>query len=59
MFFGKQLFYFSLQAILAAKDMEIENYKAAVENMRQQIAGLQIDTDKTSLAMLQQVIQHY
>ena len=44
-----------LQAVLVAKDMELEQYKAMNEDLQQQVVGLQMDTDKTSLAMLQQV----
>ena len=45
----------SIKTALAAKDAEIETYKATLEDLRHQLAGLQMDTDKTSLVMLQQV----
>ena len=45
----------SLQAVLAAKEIELEQYKSLVEELKQQVTGLQMDTDKTSLVMLQQV----
>lgn len=44
-----------LQAVLAAKDIELEQYKSLVQELKQQVTGLQLNTDKTSLAMLQQV----
>ena len=43
------------QAVLAAKDIELEQYKSLVQELKQQVTGLQMDTDKTSLAILQQV----
>lgn len=55
----KHLFLFfkflPLQTVLAAKEIELEQYKSLVEELKQQINGLQMDTDKTSLVMLQQV----
>ena len=54
----KHLFLFKflpLQTVLAAKEIELEQYKSLVEELNQQINGLQMDTDKTSLAVLQQV----
>lgn len=47
--------FLALQTVLAAKEIELEQYKSLVEELNQQINGLQMDTDKTSLAMLQQV----
>ena len=44
-----------LQAVLAAKEIELEQYKSLVEELQQQITGLQLDADKSSLAMLHQV----
>lgn len=44
------------KAILAAKEIELEQYKSLVEELKQQVAGLQLDADKTSLAMLQQAV---
>ena len=44
-----------VQAVLAAKEIEVEQYKSLVEELQQQITGLQLDADKSSLAMLHQV----
>ena len=44
-----------VQAVLAAKEIEVEQYKSLVEELQQQITGLQLDADKGSLAMLHQV----
>lgn len=45
----------SFQAILAAKEIELAQYKSLVQELKQQVTGLQMDSDKTSLAILQQV----
>ncbi|KAM7435378.1 hypothetical protein ABFA07_014699 [Porites harrisoni] len=44
------------KTVLAAKEIELEQYKSLVEELKQQINGLQMDTDKTSLVMLQQAV---
>ncbi|XP_078353733.1 centrosomal protein of 290 kDa-like [Oculina patagonica] len=44
------------KAVLAAKEIELEQYKSLVQELKQQVTGLQLDTDKTSLAMLQQAV---
>lgn len=33
----------------------MEQYKSLVQELKQQVTGLEMDSDKTSLAMLQQV----
>jgi len=33
----------------------LEQYKSLVQELKQQVTGLEMDSDKTSLAMLQQV----
>lgn len=48
-------FFLSLQAAVAVKDIELQQHKALVQELRQQVNGLQLDSDKTSLVMLQQV----
>lgn len=44
------------KAVLAAKEIELEQYQSLVQELKQQVAGLQMDADKTSLAMLQQAV---
>jgi len=44
------------KAVLAAKEIELEQYKSLVQDLQQQVTGLQLDTDKTSLAMLHQAM---
>ncbi|PFX18289.1 Centrosomal protein of 290 kDa [Stylophora pistillata] len=44
------------KAVLAAKEIELEQYRSLVQELKRQAAGLQMDTDKTSLAMLQQAV---
>lgn len=44
------------KAVLAAKEIELEQYKSLVQDLQQQVRGLQLDTDKTSLAMLHQAM---
>jgi len=45
------------KAVLAAKEIEVEQYKSLVEELQQQITGLQLDADKSSLAMLHQEVK--
>jgi len=44
------------KAVLAAKEIELEQYKSLVQELKQQVTGLEMDSDKTSLAMLQQAV---
>ena len=48
-------FEFIFQGVLAAKDIELEQYKSLVQELKHEITALQMDTDKTSLVVLQQV----
>jgi len=44
------------QAVLAAKEIELDQYKSLAQELQQQVTGLQLDADKTSLAMLHQAV---
>ncbi|XP_048578634.1 centrosomal protein of 290 kDa isoform X2 [Nematostella vectensis] len=44
------------KAVLVAKDIEIEQYKDMVNGLQQRIRGLEMDTDSTTMALLQQAI---
>ncbi|KAK3738058.1 hypothetical protein QZH41_012933 [Actinostola sp. cb2023] len=42
--------------IMASKDVEIAQHRAVIAELKQRITGLELDSDKTSLVMLQQVL---
>ncbi|XP_020911264.1 centrosomal protein of 290 kDa [Exaiptasia diaphana] len=42
--------------VLATKDAEINQYKVMIADLKQRITGLEMDSDKSSLVMLQQAL---
>ncbi|XP_031551739.1 centrosomal protein of 290 kDa-like [Actinia tenebrosa] len=44
------------KAVLAKKEAEIEQHKGIISELRQRVTGLEMDSDRSSMAMLQQAL---